>query len=69
MLLISVPAYEEQIDSNGSLVTYYVVNVEDTVSHLRYALIKRYSAFAALKDILKEKYPEVLKRINYSYLF
>ena len=59
MLVITVPTFEEQIDASGNLVTYYVVNVEDTKTSYKYKLIKRYSAFANLWETLKDKYPGV----------
>ena len=57
MLLVSVPSYEEQLDSSGNQVTYYVVNVEDVSIKLHYYLMKRYSSFLTLKSLLIDQYP------------
>jgi hypothetical protein len=59
MLVISVPSFEEQTDSSGALVTFYIVNVEDSTTGMKYTIIKRYSAFSNLKDNLKDVYPEL----------
>lgn len=58
-IAVSVPTYEEHTDQNGQLVTYYIVQVEYKVKNLRYSLFKRYTEFANLHAILKERFSEM----------
>lgn len=56
MYSVTVPKFEEQTDSTGYLVTYYVVLIEYPPHNLRYSLYKRYSSFGILYDVLKSQY-------------
>ena len=59
-LSLSVKGYEDVDDGNGTMMTMYIVRVEEASKNVYYVLKKRYTDFSRLYTALKERFPEII---------
>ena len=59
-LSLSVKGYEDIDDGNGTMMTMYIVRVEEASKNVYYVLKKRYTEFSRLYTALKERFPEIV---------